>query len=235
MRNVITERSAISALSRDARGLLVVDLMIASAPRLTEALEAAVGSPEPVVFLSCQGVEEPRTEFLTIMTHREQQATRAVRDATVVRLAPVVEDLAVYESSFSDGSPIYHSYSEGKAAWLAASDLGEFLDVLAQHPERHGRVYQLNGAEEANAPEIVQRWGVLDSGKDPDLNRVPPEVLRGHLESLVGAPTAAMIAGHQEWCGDDAAQAERADTLRRALEREPLAWHEALERRYATV
>lgn len=235
MQNVITERSAISALSRDTRGLLVVDLMIASAPRLTEALETAVASPEPVVFLSCQGVEQPRTEFLTVMAHREQQATRAVRGATVVRLAPVVEDLAVYESSFREGSPIYHSYAEGKAAWLAASDLGEFLDVLARHPQRHGRVYQLNGSEQASAPEIVERWGELGFGKNPDLNRVPPEVLSGHLESLVGAPAAAMIAGHQEWCGDHAARAERADTLRRALERDPLAWHEALARRYATV
>lgn len=235
MHNIITERSAISALEQDTSGLFVIDLMGASATRVAEALQSATEQSHPVVLLSCQGVEQPTSEFLTVMAEREGQARNVIPEATVVRMAPLVEDLAVYEPSFLKGAPIYHSYPGGRAAWITASDLGAFLTVLQVHPDRQGRAYQLNGAEEASAQEIVTHWGELRSGSAPEMVHVPVEILTGHLETLMGAAQAAMIAGHQGWCGDRAALADRTDTLERALGRTPRSWQSALAHRFATV
>lgn len=184
-------------------------------------------SADQWVLLSSLGVQHPDTGYLTVLAAREQEARRQRPDATVVRLAPVIEDLAVYAPSIRSGESIFHAYGDEPVGWLSAADVLAFVHQVVDHPQAAGGTFDLAGPERVAAVDLLAHWIDLTAGPS-GLSRVPAEVLQQQLTTALGTEVAGAIVGHQAWAGSPHADSRAGtETLQRAIG-SPVAWQQAV-------
>lgn len=194
-------------------------------------LHRALAAGGPVVLLSSLGIDDPghRDPYTKVLADRERHARRAAPDAVVLRLAPVVEDLAVYEGALRAGVPIHHAYPAEPVAWLAARDAVD-VAAAALRTGRTDAVLEVAGGQEVTMAQLLEDYARrLGAPALPRLIPVPPEQLLARLQQVFGADSAAAVVGHQQWVGSVAGRTGRgAETVRRALGREPTDWATAV-------
>lgn len=193
-------------------------------------LQRALATGGPVVLLSSLGIDDPagRAPYTQVLADRERHARQAARDAVVLRLAPVIEDLAVYEGSLRAGVPIHHAYPAEPVAWLAARDAVD-VAAAALRTGRTAAVLEVAGGREVTVARLLEEYARRLGAAPPGLNPVPPEQLLVRLQQVFGADSAAAVVGHQRWVGSVARRTGRgAETVRRALGREPTGWAAAV-------
>ncbi|WP_145968816.1 hypothetical protein [Ornithinimicrobium sufpigmenti] len=235
---VRSQRESILRAARQAHGTETADLpegaVLADLWSTDESwrdhLRQALATGGPVVLLSSLGIDGPgrHAAYAQVLADRERYARQAAPDAVVLRLAPVVEDLAVYEDALRAGLPIHHAYPAEPVAWLAARD-AVAVAAAALRTGRTAAVLDVAGGQEVTVTRLLQEYARQLGATSPGLVPVPPEQLLARLQQVFGAASAAAVVGHQQWVGSLAGRTGRgAETVRRALGREPTDWATAV-------
>lgn len=182
------------------------------------------------VVLSSIGVDAATSPYLEVLARREQVARRALDAPTVLRLAPIVEDLKVYAAPLATGETVFHAYTDEPVPWLAAGDVVRFAVRAMENPATFGSTFDLFGPASTPVLHLLRTWAE-QIGSISAFAAVPPDVLVGQLGAVLGANTAAAVVGHQQWCGSALSPTDpailRSSALARALT-DPTPWHRAL-------
>lgn len=235
---VLSQRESITRAARQADGIDTADLpdgaVLADLWSTDESwrdhLLQALATGGPVVLLSSLGIDGPgrRAPYAQVLADRERHARQVVPDALVLRLAPLVEDLTVYEGALRAGVPIHHAYPAEPVAWLAARD-AVGVAAAALRTGRAAAVLDVAGGQEVTVPRLLEEYARQLGATSPRLIPVPPEQLLSRLQQVFGADSAAAVVGHQQWVGSVAGRTGRgAETVRRALGRQPTDWAAAV-------
>ncbi|QFG67506.1 hypothetical protein [Ornithinimicrobium pratense] len=235
---LLSQRESMTRAARQAAGTATGDLphgavvadLWSTDESWREHLHRALATGGPVVLLSSLGIDGPRHRdpYTQVLADRERHARQAVPGALVLRLAPVVEDLAVYEGALRAGVPIHHAYPAEPVAWLAARD-AVGVAAAALRNGRTASVLEVAGGQEVTVTRLLEDYARRLGAASPGLIPVPAEQLLAQLEQVFGADSAAAVVGHQQWVGSVAGRTGRgAETVRRALGREPTGWATAV-------
>lgn len=211
------------------RTVTVVDLFSPDDLAWREHVAAAANGTHHPVILSSAGLSDgPNApQFHRVLAERERQATATLPGATLLRLAPVIEDLGVYKKSVQDGETIFHAYPECPSQWVSAYDVAEFAGIVDKTPQRWGSCFELYGAQSASAQTLLNQ-AISSAQSKAKLVEIPPEILQDQLARLFGDQTAHAIVGHQLWVGSEVCDVAGHDILGQALDRPQRSWRESI-------
>lgn len=227
---VHAQRASLNASTHTGRSCLVVDLWSVD-ETWREGVAQARRTDAPVVLLSSIGLTAASdlTRYEQVLATREDVARTALPGAVTLRLAPVFEDLAVYDDALRSGQDVHHSYGPGQIAWLSARDVLDAADAASEAPA--GQAFDLAGTDPGSAEDVLHERARRLGVPAPTIIDVPAPVLVEQLGAMFGAQKASAFVGHQVWAGRSAAHAEAgAQTLVSALGREPTPWRPRISR-----
>lgn len=220
-----TQRASLREVNSGVDIGQVLDLWSIGEEWRTGVHEAAA-SGERVVLLSSIGLCGRRdlSDYERDLAAREDEARSLLRRAITLRLAPVFDDLSVYDEPLRAHQPVHHAYGDEPIAWLRAQDALEVVRASASAPDRS--VFHLAGATAGTADEALVQRAARMGVRAPQIVPVEANVLVDRLSAVFGRSAASVFVGHQRWAGRTASNSELgARTLTQALKREPTGWH----------
>lgn len=221
---VRSQRASLRRHSPSPRPGLVVDLWSVD-QTWRDGVDEARKAEGPVVLLSSIGLTTPRerTRYEEVLAGREDVARRTLPGAVTLRLAPVFDDLEVYDQALLDGQSVHHAYGPAKIRWLTAQDVLEAASAASAAPA--GQAFDLAGPTPGSAEDVLTERALRLGVPCPPIVDVPASVLVEQLAAVFGPERAAAFVGHQDWAGRTAAETDDgATTLTAALGREPTSW-----------
>lgn len=226
--NVLTQRASLKNQPVVAGEGTIVDLWSID-DSWRHSLAQAAREPGRVVVLSSLGIDQSdeRTHYDIVMSQRESHARTQLPDGVILRIAPIVEDVFVYDQSLRDGQVIHHAYADGEVAWLCAKDV---LDVAgAALSVQPGSTFDVAGPQQARISEVLTARAEHLHAPPPECVDVPADVLIAELSGIVGKAQAEAVVGYHVWAaglGEAVSAGQR--TLAAALGRPATPWQDAV-------
>ena len=226
--NVLAQRASLKNQPPAAGEGTIVDLWRVDDSWLS-SLARAARQPGRVVVLSSLGIDrsDERTPYDTVMSQRESHARTQLPDSVILRIAPIVEDVFVYDELLREGQVIHHVYADGEVAWLCAKDV---LDVAAAAMGvQPGGTFDVAGPQRASISDVLTARAAHLKAPPPECVDVPADVLITELSGIVGRVPAEAVVGYHVWAaglGDAVSAGQK--TLAAALGRPAIPWQDAV-------